>query len=391
MTHIVISAVNIRKGGTLTILRSCLAYLSDRIAGGGLKVTALVHSKDLCCYPGIDYIEMPSCIKSWPRRLWAEYVTMHGLSKRLAPIDLWLSLHDTTPHVNAQRQAVYCQTSFPFYRWHWRDFRMDFKIPLFAMLTRFAYRINVHRNSHLIVQQRWLREHLSPMLGVDTARFIIAPPEKPGHTTYPPSHLVRSGHATQPPSHLVRSRHVSTSSSSSSPTTFFYASTPDCHKNFETLAEAVRRLEKELGCGRFQAIITVRGDENRYARWLHKHWGDVSSLKFEGLMDRRRLFDTYAAADCLVFPSKIETWGLPISEFMPQRRPMILSDLPYAHETAAGAPCVAFFPPDDADRLASLMRDVIRGNLSSFSAVPETPPDDSYARSWNEIFSRLLK
>lgn len=373
MTHIVISAVNIRKGGTLTILRSCLAYLSGRIADGSLKVTALVHSKDLCYYPGIDYIEMPSCIKSWPRRLWAEYVTMYGLSKRLAPITLWLSLHDTTPHVNAQRQAVYCQTSFPFYRWQWRDFRMDFKIPLFAMLTRFAYRINVHRNSHLIVQQCWLREHLSPMLGVDPARFIIAPPERPAASELSLPDSVKACHALN------------------APTTFFYASTPDCHKNFEILAEAVRRLEQELGCGRFQAIITVRGNENRYARWLHKHWGDVRSLKFEGLMDRRRLFDTYAAADCLVFPSKIETWGLPISEFMPQHRPMILSDLPYAHETSAGAPYVAFFPPDDAGRLAMLMRDVIRGNLSAFSTVPETAPDAACAHSWNEIFSRLLK
>lgn len=367
MTHIVISAVNIRKGGTLTILRSCLAYLSDRTTGGDLKVTALVHSKDLCLYPGIDYIEMPDCIKSWSRRLWAEYVTMSGISKRLAPIDLWLSLHDTTPNVDARRQAVYCQTSFPFYRWRWRDFRMDFKIPLFAMLTRFAYRINVHRNSHLIVQQRWLRDHLSPMLGVDPARFIIAPPERARHASPVPN------------------RHTSTSSL----TTFFYASTPDCHKNFETFAEAARRLEQELGCGRFQAIITIRGDENRYARWLHKHWSDVSSLKFEGLMDRQRLFDAYAAADCLVFPSKIETWGLPISEFMPQRRPMILSDLPYAHETAAGAPTVAFFPPDDAGRLATLMRNVVRGDLSAFSAVPEAAPDD--ACSWEEIFSNLLK
>ena len=53
---IVVSAVNIRKGGTLTILRECLQYLSER---DGLKVYALVHDRKLCEYPGIEYREFP--------------------------------------------------------------------------------------------------------------------------------------------------------------------------------------------------------------------------------------------------------------------------------------------------------------------------------------------
>ena len=54
--NIVISAVNLRKGGTLTVLRDCLQYLSGR---KDLHVTALVHRKELCDYPGIKYIELP--------------------------------------------------------------------------------------------------------------------------------------------------------------------------------------------------------------------------------------------------------------------------------------------------------------------------------------------
>ena len=57
--------------------------------------------------------------------------------------ELWLSLHDTTPRVKALRQAVYCQTSFPFMKWRLRDFSFDPKIPLFTMLTKFAYRIGI--------------------------------------------------------------------------------------------------------------------------------------------------------------------------------------------------------------------------------------------------------
>ena len=48
------------------------------------------------------------------------------------PVYLWLSLHDATPRVVAERRVVYCQTSFPFYKWSWRDFLFDYKIVLFA-------------------------------------------------------------------------------------------------------------------------------------------------------------------------------------------------------------------------------------------------------------------
>lgn len=173
---IVVSAVNLRKGGTLTILRDCLCFLSS--VSDDYRVVALVHKRELCDYPGIEYIEMPDVIKSWARRLWCEYVTMYKISKQLSPVYLWLSLHDTTPRVQAEVQAVYCQTSFPFYKWSLMDFIMDYKIPLFAMLTKYAYKINIHRNKYIIVQAEWLRDGLSRMLRVPKERFVVSPPKK---------------------------------------------------------------------------------------------------------------------------------------------------------------------------------------------------------------------
>ena len=69
MRTVVVSAVNLRKGGTLTILRQCLEYLSGVRESEDIKVVALVHDRSLCEYPGIEYIEMPWCIRSWGHRL----------------------------------------------------------------------------------------------------------------------------------------------------------------------------------------------------------------------------------------------------------------------------------------------------------------------------------
>lgn len=361
---IVVSAVNLRKGGTLTILRDCLLYLSSLTKE--YRIVALVHQKRLCDYEGIEYIEMPEIIQGWGKRLWCEYVTMHRISKELSPVYLWLSLHDTSPRVEAERQAVYCQTSFPFYHWSWRDFRFDYKIPLFACFTRFAYRLNVHSNRFLIVQQEWLRKGLSTMLGVNRNKFIVAPPQRK-MTKVTPQHIRKECF------------------------TFLYASTPDCHKNFETLCEAAQYLEQEMGQGGFKVVLTVGGDENKYASWLNERWGEVGSIEFAGFMSKNHLFGYYEAADCLVFPSKVETWGLPITEFMETGKPMLLADLPYAHETAAGSKQTAFFPATDAMVLKNEMKRILMGDFSRLKEIPSMQMESPSADSWKALFEILLK
>ena len=360
---VVISAVNIRKGGTLTVLKECLGYLSSR---KDLQVTALVHNRKLCDYPNIQYIEIPWSIKSWWKRLKCEYKTMRDISEQFPNTDLWLSLHDTTPNVKAKKQAVYCQTSFPFLKVLPQDFLMDKKIPLFALLTQFAYRKNVHRNNYLIVQQNWLREGLSRKLHVAKDRFIVAPPK------------------FEAPAVLDSNRE------GSKPTVFFFPASPDCHKNFETICDAAEIVEKKLGTGVFKVIITIKGDENKYASWLKKHWGHVSSIDFCGYLPKDDLYDLYRKADCLLFPSRVETWGLPISEFIPTGKPMILADLPYAHETAAGAERVAFSPVRKVWSWAKQMELVIRGKINNFVRIMPTQYEAPYAPCWEDLFEILL-
>lgn len=360
--NIVVSAVNIRKGGTLTVLRDCLQYLSGR---KDLHVTALVHKQELCSFPGIDYIEIPWSTEGWLKRLWCEYVSMNRISKTLPDTYLWLSLHDTTPRVKAKRQAVYCHTSFPFMKPTLRDLRMDYKIPLFSLFTKYAYRWNVRKNSFLIVQQVWMRKALANLISFPSDRIIVAPPSfklLPEITATP-----------------------------SNPPLFLYVGTPDCHKNFETVCKAAELLERRMGKNSFRVVFTVKGDENRYAQWLRRRWCHLDSIDFRGYLSREELTDAYGKASCLVFPSRIETWGLPISEFLPTGKPMILADMPYAHGSAAGASKVAFFPVGDAEKLADLMQKIIEKKEHSFAPVPVPEFKAPYAENWDKLFDILLK
>ena len=373
--NIVVSAVNLRKGGTLTVLRDCIHYLASR---PDFNVTALVHDRRLCEVRDIEYIEIPWSARGWGRRLWCEYVTLKKISEKLPKTDLWLSLHDTTPRVEATRQAVYCHTPFPFMKPRRRDWVMDPKIPLFAHFTKYAYRWNVQKNRYLIVQQQWMREAMAQLLPFDAKRIIVAPP------AFQP--MVIAGDSRSDPG-PERSESLDQRERM---TTFLYPATADVHKDFETLCEAARILEGRIGTERFQVCLTVSGKENRYARWLKKHWGDVASIDFHGLMSRDELAAAYGTASCLVFPSRAETWGLPISEFKPTGKPMILADLPYAHETASGAAQVAYFPVSEAAQLADRMQAVVEGHTDDFQPV-ETPfYEEPFVENWEQLFDLLL-
>lgn len=346
----------------MTILKECLGYLSRR---EDLDVIALVHSRELCGFPGIRYIEIPWSIRSWVHRLWCEYVTMNRISRTLPPVDLWFSLHDTTPRVKARRQAVYCHTSFPFMSVTAKDWWYNPRIPAFAILLGGIFRINVRRNAYVVVQQQWFREMYARLTGYDLRRIIVAPPRTEG----------------------IENRDLRAAGSE---TCFFYPSGPDCHKNLETLCEAAVLLERRLGADRFRVILTVGGDENRYARALKKKYGSVSSIVFAGYMTKQQLNHHYQSASSLVFLSRIESWGLPISEFRSTGRPMILADLPYAHDTAAGCPEVSFVPVTDPKAVAASMEGVISGDMTAFRPVPELHIARPFAPDWESLFNTLL-
>lgn len=76
MKKIVISAVNLKVGGTLTILRDCLRHLSGLAATGEYQVIALVYDRKVADYPHVEYIELKWPKKNWFNRLWCEYVAM---------------------------------------------------------------------------------------------------------------------------------------------------------------------------------------------------------------------------------------------------------------------------------------------------------------------------
>ena len=364
---IVISAVNLNVGGTLTILRDCLSYLSRLASGGEYQIIALVHRRSLADYPNIRYIETQWPKKNWFNRLWYEYVSMNKISKQIGPVYLWFSLHDTTPNVKAEKRAVYCHNPYPFHQWKWREWLLSPKIVMFSLFSKYIYRKNIHLNDFVIVQQQWLKDAFKRIFHLQGAKIVVALPD-------PPKWSLAAGDPPAPGREY----------------TFVYAASPNSHKNFECICKAAVLL-KEAGISNFKVYLTISKNDNRYAAWLYKRWGERNTmLHFVGFQNRHELFVYYDEANCLLYPSRVETWGLPISEFAVLKKPMLLADLAYARETAAGSATVAFFDPDKAHVLASQMGRLIQGDKSFLEPVPLRKAEPPVTKAWGELFDMLL-
>ena len=355
---IVISAINLTEGGTLTILNECLAcastYLSEKY-----DIVALVHDEDMFAFPSIRYISFPRSKKSWVLRTFYEYFYFKKVSRDLSPY-LWLSLHDMTPNVDSTIQAVYCHNPSPFFNLSIHQAILNPKEALFNTFYSYLYSINIHKNNYVIVQQNWLRKEFISRFSCK--KVIVA---------YPKIENAISGVAT-----------------ANSKFTFIYPAFPRVFKNFEVICKAAEILEKR-GVNEVEFILTITGSENRYSKYVRDK-NKSSLVKFIGLQERKVLYDLYESSDCLIFPSKLETWGLPLTEYKASGKPILAADLPYAHETVGAYNKVRFFDPDDASALAELIIEVIAGKVEYRMPVISLP-SQPFVEEWSDLFKVLLQ
>lgn len=358
MPTIVISAVNIVEGGMLKVLQDCLRAV--RITLPDWRVVALVNNAGVVDVDGVEAIVMPEAKRSWLRRVYTEYVTFHRLSKELRA-DIWWSLHDMSPRVEATSQFVYCHNCAPFVRFSLRELRVEPTLIMFSTIYSLFYRLNIKANRAVIVQQDWLRRRFERRYGV--RNVVVA--------------------------HPVAAQTAPTRDVAGPLRTFVYPSLPRVFKNFELIGEAARLLAAEPDwTGRI--LLTIGPDENRLTRDLFARYGAVRGLHFVGRQDRAAMTRLYGEMDCLLFSSRLETWGLPITEAKALGKPMIVVDLPYAHETVGTYDRVRFVDPADPRALADAMLAAHRGAWTS-APVQAAPIAAPFADNWPRLVETIVQ
>jgi glycosyltransferase involved in cell wall biosynthesis len=368
---LIISGINLFEGGALSIIIDCLSYLNDSELIENFSIIALVHKKNLfdkSKYNNISFIEFSKSRKSYLYRLYYEYYYFKKFAKK-NNVNFWLSLHDITPSLGKNiPQAVYCHNPSPFHKVEKKDFFVEPIFFFFTLFYRFLYQINIKKNKFVIVQQHWIRNEFIKMFNLKQDNIIVSPPKVPRF-------LLSEGN-----------NDINTLDKECK--TFFYPTLARSFKNIEIICEAIKFLD-EKDQNNLQIFITIDGTENSYSKRIYDKYKSLLAIKFIGRISREDVYAYYNVVDCLIFPSKLETWGLPITEFKQFNKPIFISDLPYAKETINGYEKINYFHPDDSVKLAELISNLLNENLT-FSVSKEIEPTKPIANNWKELFDLLI-
>lgn len=357
--RLVVSAVNFSEGGPLTILIESLDAAVEFL-GKEWEIIALVHDAGLIKNPRVRSIAFPESKRSWGTRLLLEWFRFDALSQQLQP-DLWLSLHDITPRVQARRQVVYCHNPAPFYHVTWREAVLEPKLLLFNWFYKYLYRINLYRNHVVVVQQEWLRSAFYRLSR--HPNIVVAHPAQ------------------------QKLFHMPSIEAHSGKTVFLYPALPRVFKNIEVLCQAAVLLPESVRAV-IEIRLTIDGTENRYARKLVQRFGGVKALRFMGRQSRDDMAAHYAQCNTVLFPSKLETWGLPITEAKAFGKSLLVADLPYAHETVGTYAPVSFLPPNDAAVWAKAIEALAAGKWVHLGNIESTPAPP-YSPDWPHLWALL--
>jgi len=172
--------------------------------------------------------------------------------------------------------------------------------------------------------------------------------------------------------------------------TFLYPLMPRVFKNLEILCEAVKILHKK-NIFNFELILTISPFDNKYSEFIFNKYGDLPKIRFEGMKKREDLFKLYKSASCVIFPSNVETWGLPITEAKFFNKKLLLVDLPYARETLGNYDKVCFFKHDSPFQLANLMQKAINGSLKFSGHSARKHSKSSFKPGWESILKFLTE
>ena len=135
--------------------------------------------------------------------------------------------------------------------------------------------------------------------------------------------------------------------------TFFYPATGILYKNHRIIIEACKALGKDANKD-YSVIFTLREDELDLELTKAIREFDIP-ISFIGTVKRETLFEYYSRS-VLLFPSYIESYGLPLEEARLAGDIIFASDRAFSREILQGYKNAYFFNPFSASELSHLMK-----------------------------------
>ena len=348
--NIMVFDVPASSGGALSILKDFYNEVKTNV-DKNTNLFFVISAPELTETDNIKVIRFPWIKKSWIHRLYFDFAVAPNLIKKYN-IDKVLSFQNTIIPRVAVPQILYVHQSLPFveYRFTFKENRLYWT---YQNIIGKLIKKSIKKAEKVIVQTEWMKKACIEQTGKDSNKIKVILPKN----------------------NFDVKKYFEANETSMK--TFFFPAGAQSFKNHRIVIDVCKKL-KEQGINDYKVIFTLNGDENNCISTLHDETKRLDlPIEFIGNISREDVFELYTKS-ILLFPSYIETFGLPMLEARLYKTIILASNCPFSREVLEGYENAYFFDPFNANELKILMEKLIIHEMGY-----KKPHEDIYSRLGN--------
>lgn len=351
MKNIIVNATALDTSGAFTILKQFVDNIpSDTTVNYTIFISPKIHletEKD-----NVNLVPIANVKGLINRLLWDFWGVSYWLNKHHIKPDISISLQNTNFRTGYNiYNYIYYHQSIPFFSQRWSVWRRNERtLWFYKYIYPLFVKYLLNSRTEIFVQLNYIKYGFANKFHVDSSKIHVVLPE----VTLP---VNNSGNRR-----VVNSDNIN----------LFYPATPFFYKNHRLLIDAIKDLKNDkialyLTCNREDLDCDI-----------------CDNIHFLGKISYDEVIAMYKQCDAMVFPSYIETLGLPLIEAASVGCPIIAADLPFAREVLEGYSGVGFLPYNDKAMWAQAISQVKKG-------IRYTPFVWENKKSWTELFKIINK
>lgn len=287
--------------------------------------------------------------KNWLYRLFFDLFYAPVIIRRIKP-DVIVSFHNNGITGANVPQVLYMHQAMMFSGKQY-TFK-ESKIYWFYQHVQSHSAFRYMRKNYTIVQTQWMKKAIVDKAKVNPEHIFVVSPDI---GEYEPQLYQDS----------YENRH-----------SFFYPVNYMPYKRHDIILDAVTTLDKKIS-DEFNVYFTVE------VPILHRYpVTTINHVKNTGRLSREKVSKMYASS-ILVFPSELESFGLPLLEARLSGTIILVANTPFAKEILENYENAYFFEPGNSRELTRLMEKCISGDI--LYSIPNVKHNNDSKTGWGSI------
>lgn len=327
--NIFVNATAADTGGLFTIVDQFISSISLYDKKNKYYVFVSVDKFNKYCNGQVNIIKVNK--KKWTKRfIWDAIGMKKWARKNCIYPEKIISLQNTPVNYKGVKQIIYLHTPIPFSNYNWNLLKKDQrKLWFYKHIYPIFIKMFLNEQCKIIVQTAWVRSALHKKFKISKEQIKVIKPNM----------------------ELLQIKRNMPKTKSNN-ITLFYPARGFVYKNHETIIKALKII-KDLNYSYYKNLrVYFTVDQNSKIYNLAKKYKVDDVIEYLGLIPYEKVLDLYQQADCVLFPSYLETFGLPLIEAASFGKKILCADEEYSREVIGNYEGVEFIESKNENKWA---------------------------------------